>query len=146
MQRTITWLIAVIALSACDEDGAAASDDVAAPPSNVPAKLDNAGVSMGEISSGGLTAKDMTCTGKGGNAAALFGGLGGLGSQKDAIQACADKPMRPRVHWKLDNERVTDVRVADAPTPKVARCIADAIGKVSEDLELTCVATLVLGE
>lgn len=43
------------------------------------------------------------------------------------------------------DEKTSDIRVTDASSPEVARCIADAMAKITVDLNVTCIATLSLG-
>ncbi|MFO0554843.1 MAG: hypothetical protein U0271_41080 [Polyangiaceae bacterium] len=130
--------------SSKSSSGQSAENKVQPPPSNVPEKIDNASVTMGGVTGNGLSAKQLMCSGSG-NALTMVGNVAGLSTQKDALEACVKKPENPRVHWTSKEKKTSDIRVADASSPEVARCIADAIAKVSVDLDVTCIATLELG-
>ncbi len=92
----------------------------------------------------GLKAEAFQCAG-GGGFTAFFGEMGGLVTQRAAIRACSKDAIKPRVHWTIKKGVVSDVRVAGISDAKTARCVADAIGKITlADFDATCIATLPL--
>ncbi len=142
---TLALLSLCAAPSACS--GSKQDAAVKAPPTHVPAKLEKASLSMGGIEGNGLKASAFACRGSG-NLFSMVGNVGGLSTQKEALQACVSGPEKPRVHWTVKAKKVSDIRVADASSAKVARCIADAIAKIDTRPgdETTCIATLDLGK
>lgn len=123
---------------------ASAAPKVEAPPSDVPAELEGANAKLDGVDGNGLKAKKLACKGAG-NVLTLMGNVAGLSTQKDALEGCVKGPETPRVYWVSKDNKTSDIRVADASSPEVAHCIADAIAKISVDLEVTCIATLDLG-
>lgn len=111
-------------------------------PSDVPASLPGASLTMGEMTLNGQTLRDASCTGE----MNLFGGnpLGTLADQSAALHACLPSGA-PRVHFAFAGGIVSDVRVAGAPTNEAGWCIADVVSALQPPGAGACVATIVLG-
>jgi hypothetical protein len=114
-------------------------------PSNVPVTIDGANVTLDNTTADGLEMEKIQCKGGG----SLFGGvalLGGLAKQKDALAACAPKLETVRVHFVFDAGKTSDVRVADASSPAVARCVADAVAAATFSDTGACVLSVKVGK
>lgn len=151
--RTIVLVAALLGLPACCFGGSTTGGSVPSLPglapdrgpvrSDVPASLDGASLSMGELTVNGQTLRDAACTGE----MNLFGGnpLGTLADQGAALRACVPGGGSPRVHFAFANGVVSDVRVADAPSNDAAWCISDVVAALQPPGGGACIATVVLG-
>ncbi len=113
------------------------------PRADVPVQLEGASMSMDSMTVNGQELAGLSCTGE----FNLFGGnpAGALADQGAALSACVQGPARPRVHYAFTGGAVSDVRVADAPSPTAARCIANVVAALHPPGTGACVATVVLG-
>jgi 2-oxoglutarate dehydrogenase E2 component (dihydrolipoamide succinyltransferase) len=113
-------------------------------PSDIPEKIDGANLTMGSAAADGLEATDLRCKTSG----QMFAGMaiiGSLAKQKGALDACAPKGEAVRVHFVADGAKVSDVRVAGASDPAVARCVADAVGGAAFPSPCTCALSMKIG-
>ncbi len=110
-------------------------------PSDVPAVLEGASLTMGELTLNGQTLRDVSCSGE----MNLFGGnpAGTLAEQGPAMRACAPN-VSPRVHFAFNEGTVSDVRVASVPGDEAGWCIADLVAAMHPPGTGACVATVVL--
>lgn len=110
--------------------------------SDVPAALDGASLTMGELTLNGQTLRDVSCTGE----MNLFGGnpAGTLAEQGPAMRACVPGGASPRVHFAFANGAVSDVRVAAVPDGDAGWCVADLVTAMHPPGTGACVATVVL--
>ncbi|MCC6522530.1 MAG: hypothetical protein IT373_07700 [Polyangiaceae bacterium] len=121
----------------------AAPAPVAAVASHVPAAVDGANVTMESTTVDGLELGQVSCQAGGG----MFGSLailGALAKQKSALGACSQAPGSVRVHFAFADGKTSDVRVADAASPELAKCVADAVSAASFPDKGSCVATVKL--
>lgn len=151
--RTLVLVAALVSLPACCFGGEVSGGAVPGLPalapdrgpvrSDVPASLEGASLTMGELTVNGQSLRDASCTGE----MNLFGGnpLGTLADQGVALRACVPGGGSPRVHFAFANGVVSDVRVADAPSNDVAWCISDIVSALQPPGSGACVATVVLG-
>lgn len=152
--RTLVLALALVSLPSCCFGGGGTSGSVPVAPSfgapdrgpvrsDVPAALDGASLTMGELTVNGQTLRDASCTGE----MNLFGGnpLGTLADQSVALRACVPAGGSPRVHFAFVNGVVSDVRVADASSNDAAWCISDVVSALHPPGGGACVATVVLG-
>lgn len=112
---------------------------------DVPASIEGANVNVGESTTNGLATSNLSCKSEGGLLASLAI-LGGLAAKKDALQACSSKAEKVRVHFAYAGGKTSDVRVADASTPAVAKCVADALGATTLPDSGACIATIGVGK
>jgi hypothetical protein len=127
--------LAVVALAACSKA------DVR---TDVPAKIEGANVEVGESNTNGLAIANLSCKSEGGLLASM-GILGGLGAKGDALQTCAGKPEKVRVHFAYAGGNTSDVRVADASVPGVAQCVSSVLVTTTLPESGTCIATITVG-
>lgn len=111
---------------------------------DVPASIEGANIDVGESTTNGLAIGGLSCKSEGGLLASM-GIMTGLASKADAFKACAGKPEKVRVHFAYAGGKTTDVRVADASVPGVARCVSDALVTTNLPESGTCIATLTVG-
>lgn len=117
---------------------------VKAPPSDVPTAAASANLDMEGAEVDGFKLKTISCKVANANpftAAAMFKPLA---QQSSALDACVDKPTDVSLHLSVADKKVSDVRVAGAPTPEAAACIAKAIEGATWSDPLTCVLSLTL--
>lgn len=115
---------------------------LAAPvPSDVPASLPGATLTIGQLTLNGQALEGLSCTGS----FALFGPSPAsvLAERGPALRACVSGAARPRVHFAFAGGVVSDVRVADAPA--ASACIAGVLSSMQPPGTGACVATVVLG-
>jgi hypothetical protein len=112
--------------------------------SDVPETIEGADRTMEQATIDGFETSKVQCKTEGG----LFAGmaiLGGLAAQKEVFAGCSEKSETVRVHFVNDGARTTDIRVADASTPAVARCVAGAVAEAALPTKCTCVVSFEIG-
>lgn len=113
--------------------------------SDVPASIDGANITVGDSTTNGLSMSGLSCKSEGGILASLAI-MGGLAAKNDAFKACSAKAEKVRVHFAYAGGKTSDVRVADASSPAVARCVADALSAATVPESGTCIATIAIGK
>jgi hypothetical protein len=102
---------------------------------------------MGSMEADGIKLKGISCKVDGG--LGLLGGLvlaAGFVKRKPKLDACAGgKVAETTVSWTAAGGKMTQVK-ADAPDPKVARCVEKALAGAEAPMPAACVATLVHGK
>jgi len=130
-------LAAVLAAGGCSSPGPAV-------PSDVPATVEGANRTMEQATVNGFEATKLECKTSGGLMAGM-GILGGLAQQQEALAACSAQAETVRTYFDFDGKKTGDVRVADASTPSVARCVADAVAAAVFPDPCTCVVSFKIG-
>lgn len=118
---------------------ATATATVAAPPSDVPSSAPSANVSMEGAELDGFKMKAISCKAANANPLTAIALLKPLAAQKATLDGCVDKPSEVSVHFNVADKKATEVKVAGAPTPEAAACIAKAIEGAAWADPLTCV-------
>ena len=118
---------------------ATATATVAAVPSDVPTAAASANVSMENAELDGFKMKGISCKAANANPITAIALLKPLAAQKAALDACVDKQTEVSVHFNVVDKKATEVKVAGAPTPEAAACIAKAIEGAAWADPLTCV-------
>lgn len=113
-------------------------------PSDVPASVEGANVTMGTSTIDGLAMRDIQCRTNGQLFAAMTI-LGSLAQHKQAFDACSTRSESVRVYFATDGGRAGDVRVAGASSPAVARCVADAVGAATYPSACACALSIAIG-
>lgn len=121
---------------------ATAAPSVVAPPSDVPSAAASANVSMENAELDGFKMKAISCKAANANPITAIGLLKPLAAQKAALDGCVEKPSEVSVHFNVVDKKATEVKVAGAPTPEAAACIAKAIEGAAWADPLTCVVKL----
>jgi hypothetical protein len=121
---------------------ATATKTVVAPPSDVPTAAASANVSMENAELDGFKMKGVSCKAANANPITAIALLKPLAAQKAALDACVDKPSEVSIHFNIADKKATDIKVAGAPTPEAAACIAKAIEGATWADPLTCVVKL----
>lgn len=116
-----------------------ATPAVAAPPSDVPSAVASANVTMEGAELDGFKMKTISCRAANANPLTAIAMLAPLAKQKAALDACVDKQVEVKVHVEIKDKKATDVRVAGAPSPEAAVCIAKALEAASWNEDLACV-------
>lgn len=114
---------------------------VNAPPADVPESVEGANLTMGASEVNGLKMKGVSCKTDGGLMTPLTM-QAGLAKQKDALQKCVPEGAAVRVAFEFDGGPATGINVADAPSPKAATCVADALAAAKLIGQGKCVMTL----
>lgn len=122
----------------------AAPPPVKAPPSDVPTAAASANLDMQDATVDGFTMKSVSCKLANANPFTAIGMLSPLAKQRAALDACVDKTTDVSLHVAVADKKASDVRVAGAPTPEAAACIAKAIEEAAWVEPLTCVVKLTL--
>lgn len=117
---------------------------VKAPPSEVPTAAASANLNMEDATIDGFKLKTISCKVADANPFTAIAMFKPLAQQSSALDACVDKPTDVRLHLGVADKKVSDVRVAGAPTPEAAACIAKAIEGAAWSDPLTCVVSLTL--
>ncbi|MFO0615576.1 MAG: hypothetical protein U0414_23485 [Polyangiaceae bacterium] len=114
------------------------------PPSNVPSAAASANLSMEGATVDGFTMKTVSCKLADGNPFTAIGLLKPLAKESAALDACVEKPADVSLHFQVADKKASDIRVAGAPSPEAAICLAKAIEAAAWADPLTCVVTLSL--
>jgi hypothetical protein len=125
--------------SAAPSAAATATATVVAPPSDVPSGAASANVTMENAELDGFKMKAISCKAANANPLTAIALLKPLAAQKAALDGCVDKPSEVSVHFNVVDKKATEVKVAGAPTPEAAACIAKAIEGAAWADPLTCV-------
>jgi hypothetical protein len=118
---------------------ATATATVAAVPTDVPTAAASANVSMEGAELDGFKMKAISCKAANANPLTAVALLKPLASQKAALEACVDKQTEVSVHFNVVEKKATEIKVAGAPTPEAAACIAKAIEGGAWAEPLACV-------
>lgn len=130
--------------SAATTASAAPAPTVKAPPSDVPTAAASANLDMQNATVDGFTLKTVSCKAANANPFTAIGMLSPLAKQQAALDACVDKATDVSLHFAIADKKASDVRVAGAPTPEAAACVAKAIEEAQWNEPLTCVVKLAL--
>ncbi len=102
---------------------------------------------MGSMEADGVKLKGISCKVDGG--LGLLGALvlaSGFVKRKPQLDACArGKTAETAVSWTAAGGQMTRVK-ADAPDPKVARCVEKALAGAPAPMPAVCMATLMHGK
>jgi hypothetical protein len=86
--------------------------------------------------------KNLSCKADNANPFTAIALMKPLASQQAALDACVDKTTEVSLHFKVVDKKATEVKVAGAPTPEAAACVAKAVEGAPWAEPLTCVVKL----
>ena len=112
-------------------------------PSNVPEANDGATSTLDTTTVDGLEMAKVSCKAPGGMLGPLPT-LGALAKQRAALAACSKAAETVRIHFAFSAGKTSDVRVAGASSPAVAKCVFDAVSAAAFPDQGSCVVTLKL--
>jgi hypothetical protein len=112
-------------------------------PSNVPESIEGANATVESTTMDGLEMSKVSCKGGGGMLGALPI-LGALATKRTLLAACSKAGESVRVHFAFSAGKASDVRVAGASSPAVAKCVADAVSAAPFPEQGSCVLTVKL--
>jgi hypothetical protein len=112
-------------------------------PSNVPEAIEGANSTLDTTTVDGLEMAKVSCKAPGGMLGPLPT-LGALAKQRAALAACSKAAETVRIHFAFSAGKTSDVRVAGASSPAVAKCVFDAVSAAAFPDQGSCVVTLKL--
>lgn len=116
----------------------------AAYPSDVPDAIEGANTKVQEITVDGFTVQKLECKGAGGVFASMAI-VGKMAEHEEAYTKCAAASEAVQVHFAQQGGKVSDIRVAGASTPDVAKCVGDAVAATAFPGDFTCVVSFEVG-
>lgn len=125
----------------CDS---AKTSSAQAPPTNVPSAAPSANVTLGDTTMNGATFNSVSCHAANANPFTALAMMSPLANQKAALDRCGAKA-DVAIHFVVSGQKVSDVRVAGAPTPEAAACIAKEVTAAAWTEDLVCVVKMPLG-
>jgi hypothetical protein len=123
-----------------------AAPTVTPPPADVPSAAASANVTMSDAELDGVAFKAISCKAANANPLTAITLLAPVAKQKAALDACmGGKGGEVALHFSVAAKKATDIKVAGAPTPEAAACIARTLEGAAWADDLTCVVKVQLG-
>jgi hypothetical protein len=133
----LTLAVAILCISFLT--GCACSDPPV--PAEVAESVEGENLTVGSSTVNGLKMKAISCKTDGGLLTPITM-QAGLAKQREALEACTDKPAAIRIGFEFDGGNPTNIAVADAPGTSEARCVRDALAVAALVGRGKCVMTL----
>lgn len=102
-------------------------------------------ITVGSLTVDGLNVRELDCTLEGGGLLAQIVVVGGLATQRQALDACAPEGAAFKVGWTWAEGVTSKVTVDDGPD-KARSCVAAAVGAVEAPMAGRCSAVLLVGD